>query len=106
GDLVRRQREERLDGKDLARELLASAIGPSLELALDVLADHPAERLQPQLEIIADAGQLAGIEPARLQRLHDLLDVGLDRRPVELVGDAAAEVADLQEVHEPLEAGA
>ena len=80
-------------------------VGPALQLALHVLADHAAEGLQPQLQVVADAGELAGVEAPRLQRLHDLLDVALDGRPVELVGDAAAEVADLQEVHQPLEAG-
>ena len=104
-DLVRRQREERLVGEDLPRELLAGAVRAALQLALHVLADHAAEGLQAQLEIVADAGELAGVEALGLQGLHDLLDVALDGRPVELVRDAPAEVAHLQEVHEPLEAG-
>ena len=105
-DLVGRQREERLVGEDLAGELLPRPVGAALQLALHVLADHAAEGFQAQLQIVADARELAGVEAARLQRLHDLLDVALDGRPVELIGDAAAEVADLQEVHQPLEAGA
>src|SRR5262249_58929918 len=97
-DLVGCQGEERLLREHLARELLAGAIGTALELTLHVLADHAAERLQAQLEVVPDAGELTGIEALLLERLHDLLDVALDGRPVELVGDAAAEVADLQEV--------
>src|SRR5207249_3093991 len=84
---------------------LALAVGAALQLALDVLADHPVEGLQPQLEVVADARELAGIEAPGLQHPHDLLDVALDRGPVELVRDLPREVADLEEVHQPLEAG-
>src|SRR6267143_1485389 len=105
GDFVGSQREERLVRQDLARELLALAVRAALQLSLDVLADHALERLEPELEIVSDSRQLARIEPARLERLHDPLEIALDGRPVELVGDPAREEADLQEVHEPLEAG-
>ena len=37
--------------------------------------------------------------------MHDPGQVALDGLPVELVVDAAREVADLEEVHQPLEAG-
>ena len=104
-DLVGRQREERLVGEHLAGELLALAIRPALQLALDVLADHPLERLEPQLEVVADPRELPRVEAALLERLHDPLEITLDGRPVEVVGDAAREEADLQEVHEPLEPG-
>src|SRR5438445_1126369 len=104
-DLLGRQREQRLVREHLARELLALAVGAALQLALDVLADHPVEGLQPQLEVVADARELAGIEAPGLQHPHDLLDVALDRGPVELVRDLPREVADLEEVHQPLEAG-
>jgi len=104
-DLVRRQREERLVRQHLARELLALAVRAALQLSLDVLANHALEGLEPELEVVADPGQLAGIEPALLERLHDPLEIALDGRPVELVRDPAREEADLEEVHEPLEAG-
>src|SRR5712691_1595509 len=103
GDLVGRQREERLVAQHLPLELLALTPGPALELALDVLADHPAEGLQPQLEVVADAGELAGVEAAGLQQPHDLGEIALDGGQVEAVLDAAREVSDLEEVHEALE---
>ena len=102
-DLVRRQREERLVGEDFARQPLALAPGAALQLALDVLADHAAEGLEPQLEIVADTGELAGVEPLRLEHGHDLGEIALDGRHVEVFGDAPREIADLQEVHQPLE---
>jgi len=68
-----------------------------------VLADHAAKCLEPELQIVADAGQLPGIEPAGLQQPEDLLQIALDGSDVEAVGDAAREVADLQEVHEALQ---
>ena len=69
-----------------------------------MLADHAAKRLQPKLQIIPDAGELARVEPALLQQPHHLGEVALDRGHVEVVGDAAREVADLEEVHQPLQA--
>src|SRR5712692_9626871 len=89
GDLVRRQGEKRLVRENLARELLALAVRSTLQLALDVLADHPLEGLEPQLEVIADPRQLARVETARLERLHDPLEVALDGGPVEAVRDPA-----------------
>src|SRR5205823_14336549 len=50
GDLVGRQREERLLGEHLPRELLALAVRAPLQLALDVLADHPLERQHVERE--------------------------------------------------------
>src|SRR3989441_11033336 len=97
GDLVRRQREERLVGQNLPRQLLALAVRAPLELALDVLADHALERLEAQLEIVPDARELARAEAARLPPLHELLEVGLDHRPVEAVGDPPREEAHLEE---------
>src|SRR4029453_11059315 len=91
--------------EDLAGELLALAEGPPLELTLHVLPDHAPEGLQAQVEVVADAGELAGIEALRLQHLHYAGEIALDGLPVELVVVAAGEVADLEEVHEPLEPG-
>ncbi len=88
-DLVRGQGEERLVGENLTRELLALAVRAPLQLALDVLADHALERFEPELEIVPDARQLAGVEPFRLERFHDPLEIALDGRPVELVRDPA-----------------
>src|SRR5262245_1138698 len=88
-DFLGRQREQRLLRQHLAGELLALTVRASLELALDVLADHAIERLQPELEIIPDPRELTGIEPLRLQHPHDLFDVALDRGPVEFVLDLA-----------------
>ena len=95
-----------LSVEDLAGELLALAVGAALQLALHVLADHAPERLEAQVEVVADAREHARVEPLRLQQLHDPIEVALDRLPVELVVDPAGEVADLEEVHQPLEAGA
>src|ERR1700730_13845587 len=106
GHLVRGEGEERLVGEDLAGELLALPVGAALQLALHVLADHAPERLETQVEVVADARDHARVEALRLQELHDAAEVALDRLPVELVVDAAGEVADLEEVHQPLEAGA
>ena len=94
-----------LSVEDLAGELLARPVGAALELALDVLADHAAEGLEAQVEIVADARELPGIEALGLEHLHDAGQVALDRLPVELVVDAPGEVADLEEVHQPLEPG-
>src|SRR5438128_1557819 len=105
GDFVGSQREERFVRQNLTGELFALAVRAPLQLALDVLADHALERLEPELEIVPDTRQLARIEPARLERLHDPFEIALDGRPVELVRDPAREEADLEEVHEPLEAG-
>ena len=71
-----------------------------------MLADHPPEGLEAQVEVIADARQHARIHALGFQHPHDPREVALDRLPVELVVDAAREVAGLQEVHEPLEPGA
>ena len=70
-----------------------------------MLADHPAKGLESKLEVVADARELSWIEPFRLEHLHDLLEIALHCRPVELIGDTAREVSDLEEVHQPLEAG-
>src|SRR5262249_61965124 len=55
-DFVGREREQRLVGEDLARELLALTPRAAFQLPLDVLPDHPPERFQAELEIVADAG--------------------------------------------------
>src|SRR2546422_2220039 len=89
--------------RSLALELLALTPGPALQLALDVLTDHPAKRLQPQLEVVADACELTGIQAAGLQPPHDLREITLDGADVEAVLDAPREVPDLQEVHQSLE---
>src|SRR4030095_8760505 len=68
GDLVRRQREERLVREHLARELLALAVRAPLQLALDVLADHPLERLEAELEGGVGAGPPAPIRARPLPR--------------------------------------
>src|SRR3984893_3184777 len=103
GNLVGREREERLVRQDLTGELFALPVGAALELALDMLPDHPAEGFETQGEGVADGGEHARIQALCLQHLHDAREVALDRLPVELVVDAAREVADLEEVHEPLE---
>src|SRR5215471_4754467 len=105
GDLVGRQGEERLVGEDLAGKLLALPVGAPLQLALHVLADHAAKGFQPELEIVADAGEHSRVHALRFQHLHDAGEIALDRLPVELVVDAPREVADLQEVHQALEPG-
>src|SRR5581483_9275484 len=98
--------EQRLVGQDLAGELLALAEGAALQLPFHVLADHAPEGLEPQVQVVPDPGDHARVEPFGLQQLHDAVEIALDRFPVELVVDAAGEVAHLQEVHQPLEAGA
>src|SRR5215472_9305417 len=103
--LVGREGEERLVGEYLTRELLALPVGATLELALHVLADHASKGFQPQLEIVADAGEHSRVHALRFQHLHDAREVALDGLPVELVVDAAGKIADLQEVHQALEAG-
>src|SRR6266567_2061731 len=99
--ILRGKREERLVGEHLAGETLARAVGAPLELALHVLADHPAEGLEAEVEVVADAGEHARIHALGLQELHDAGEVALDGRPVELVVDLPREVADLEEVHQP-----
>src|SRR3990172_6935573 len=82
-DLVRREREERLVCQHLARELLALPVGPALELALDVLADHAPERFQAQVEVVADPREHARVHALGLEELHDAREVALDGLPVD-----------------------
>src|SRR5262245_48763494 len=104
GDFVGGQREQRLVAERLALELFTLAPGSALQLALDVLANHPAKGLQPQLEVVADARELTGIEAARFEPAHDLGKIPLDGAEVEPVLDAPRGKADLQAVHQALEA--
>jgi len=57
---------------------------------------------EPQLEVVPDARELARVEP-RASSISMISRVGLDRRPVEAVGDPPREEAHLEEVHEALE---
>ena len=47
------------------------AVGAALQLALHVLADHAAEGLEAQVEVVADAREHARVEALGLQQLHD-----------------------------------
>ncbi len=80
-------------------------VGAALQLPLHVLADHLAEGLEAQVEVVADAREHPGVHPLGLEHLHDAGEVALDRLPVELVVDAPREVAGLEKVHEALEPG-
>src|SRR5262245_10303071 len=103
GDLVGRQGEQWLVGEHLAGEPLARAVRAPLELALDVLPDHPPERLEPQVEVVADAREHPRVHALGLEHAHDARQIALDRLPVELVVARARKVAGLEEVHEALE---
>ena len=67
GDLVGREREQRLVREYFPAELLPLPVGAALELALDVLADHAPEGLQTQIEVVADAREHARIQALRFQ---------------------------------------
>src|SRR6266446_10672294 len=64
--------------RDELRLFAVPSLEEDLHRYLAVLADHPFEGLEPQLEVIADPRQLARVYTARLERLHDPLEVALD----------------------------
>ncbi len=84
-------------------EPLLPPVAAPPQLPLDVLADEPPERLQPQLRVGAQAGEGPGVHALRLGRREEGLQVGLDLLPGELVPDPPREVADLEEVEEALQ---
>jgi hypothetical protein len=43
-----------------------------------VLPDHAVEGLEAQLEVVANARELAGVQALGFEHLHDALDVALD----------------------------
>jgi hypothetical protein len=101
--LVGRQGEERLLGEQVSPEALGLPVPASGQLALDVLADEPAEGLEPELHVGPEAGQSARVHPLLLSGPKQGLEVGLDLLPRELVPDPAREVADLEEIEEALQ---
>ena len=103
GDLVDREREERLVGQELPSKAIRLAMPPPRQLPLDVLTDQPPERLQPQVHVRAEPGERTRVHPLLLGGTQEGLEVRLDLLPRELVPDLAGEVADLEEVEEALE---
>src|SRR5260370_17480943 len=98
--------ERRVRAEDPKPQPLPLSVPVPLAAPLDVLADHPPEGDEPQVEVAADAGEAAGIEPARLQHPDQAVEVSLDGRPVEAILDPPREDPHLEKVHEPLEPGA
>src|SRR5260370_38792603 len=95
--------ERRVRAEDPKPQPLPLSVRAPLELPLDVLADHPPEGLEPQVEVAADAGEAAGIEPARLQHPDQAVEGSLDGRPVEAILDPPRDDTPLAKVNEPLE---